>query len=162
MIRHKKRFQFFLILTCIWLGVIFSFSMEKREDSDRTSMGVGRWVAKILLPGFHDMTEEEQTTQVQAWNGVLRKGAHFTEYLILGSLLILTLMQTRIWDSKTRAFLLAGGGGMLYAISDEIHQYFVPGRACQIMDVCIDTMGVLTGIAVMMLINRRKETKSQQ
>ncbi len=29
----------------------------------------------------------------------------------------------------------------LYAVSDEIHQYFVPGRACRMLDVIIDTSG---------------------
>lgn len=29
----------------------------------------------------------------------------------------------------------------LYALSDEIHQYFVPGRACRVFDVIVDTAG---------------------
>ena len=35
---------------------------------------------------------------------------------------------------------------LLYAISDEIHQLFVPGRAGQIRDVLIDFSGSLTGV----------------
>ena len=35
---------------------------------------------------------------------------------------------------------------MLYSISDEIHQIFVPGRSCELLDVFIDTCGSLIGI----------------
>lgn len=37
---------------------------------------------------------------------------------------------------------------ILYAASDEIHQIFVPGRACMLTDVCIDSAGALLGIAL--------------
>jgi VanZ family protein len=42
--------------------------------------------------------------------------------------------------------------GIIYAISDEIHQGFIPGRAAKITDVMIDTMGVAVGILVLLLI----------
>ena len=41
-----------------------------------------------------------------------------------------------------RAFRIAA----LYAATDELHQYFVPGRACMFTDVCIDSFGALLGI----------------
>ena len=34
----------------------------------------------------------------------------------------------------------------VYAVSDEIHQYFVPGRACMLRDMLLDTCGSLAGI----------------
>lgn len=40
-----------------------------------------------------------------------------------------------------RMFLITVAICFLYAISDEIHQYFVPGRACRVFDVLIDTSG---------------------
>lgn len=46
---------------------------------------------------------------------------------------------------------------VLYAVGDEIHQYFVPERACRIFDVFVDSCGSSTGIliflAVILLIN---------
>ncbi|GAA4069041.1 hypothetical protein GCM10022410_13710 [Amphibacillus indicireducens] len=36
---------------------------------------------------------------------------------------------------------------VLFAISDEVHQLFVPGRAGQVMDVVIDTTGAIAGIS---------------
>ena len=41
--------------------------------------------------------------------------------------------------------------GVLYAISDEIHQLFVPGRTGCILDVGIDTLGIITGIIIFMI-----------
>ena len=38
--------------------------------------------------------------------------------------------------------------GAFYAGTDELHQYFVPGRSARLFDVGIDTLGVLTGILI--------------
>ena len=42
--------------------------------------------------------------------------------------------------------------GVTYAITDEIHQGFTPGRAPSVTDVCIDSMGVLTGIFILITL----------
>ena len=42
--------------------------------------------------------------------------------------------------------------GVIYAISDEIHQCFTPGRGPLVTDVIIDTMGVLLGILLVVLV----------
>ena len=55
------------------------------------------------------------------------------------------------------AFLLA----VAYAISDEIHQFFVPGRSCQIKDVLIDSCGAAVGIGLVFIsIKTYKKLKS--
>ena len=50
---------------------------------------------------------------------------------------------------------------VLYAISDEVHQYFVPGRAMMATDVLIDSIGAILGcllfFAVKRYIVRRRE-----
>ncbi len=77
----------------------------------------------------------------------IRKAAHFTEYLLLG----LTLE----WgmDFRKRTFLIGTG----YAILDEIHQAFVPGRSCEIRDMCIDTVGLLIGMMLMKVIRKQRK-----
>lgn len=42
--------------------------------------------------------------------------------------------------------------GIVYASSDEIHQCFTPGRGPLLTDVIIDTMGILLGILLIMLV----------
>lgn len=43
---------------------------------------------------------------------------------------------------------------VLYAISDEIHQHFVPGRGAQVKDVLIDSAGASVGIVGYLVLNR--------
>jgi len=48
--------------------------------------------------------------------------------------------------SLTRGSLIAVLLSMLYALSDETHQLFVPGRAFQVVDLVVDLGGILTGV----------------
>jgi VanZ family protein len=75
-------------------------------------------------------------TGLGTWDLVLRKIAHAAEYAVLGFLLLRALGNE-----------LAGlAGGIAYAISDEIHQSFVPGRQAAVRDVLVDTAGVAVGV----------------
>ncbi|MGL6280029.1 MAG: VanZ family protein [Gaiella sp.] len=78
------------------------------------------------------------STGLGGWDLLLRKLAHLAEYAVLGFLL------ARAVGSTWVALAL----GALYAISDEVHQTFVPGRAGRPLDVAIDTLGVAIGIAL--------------
>lgn len=81
---------------------------------------------------------------------IVRKGAHFTEYLILGFLAALDVdhINTEKQAGLTlfKRFIIAWAIATLYAVSDEIHQAFVPERACAFTDVCIDSAGAVIGI----------------
>jgi VanZ family protein len=72
------------------------------------------------------------------WDYVLRKGAHMTEFAILAVLLM------RATASYLWAFPLA----VAYAATDEVHQTFVRGRHGSPLDVAIDAVGALIGLAV--------------
>jgi VanZ family protein len=71
-----------------------------------------------------------------AWDTVLRKGAHVTEYLVLGALLV------RALGRELPAWL----AGVAYAATDELHQHFVAGRHASPVDVGIDAVGVALGV----------------
>lgn len=77
-------------------------------------------------------------TGLGTWDLVLRKLAHATEYAILGALLL------RALGRPAPAALAA----VAYAASDELHQHFVSGRHTAPLDVAIDAVGVLVGIAI--------------
>ena len=82
---------------------------------------------------------------------IIRKLAHFTEYLILGFLTINMLNKNDISKKYLISILIC----IIYATSDEIHQIFVPGRACQIRDILIDSIGSITGVYLYKLINTK-------
>ena len=80
---------------------------------------------------------------------IIRKLAHFIEYFILGILVINFI--TRYHKKIIIAILLC----IIYATSDEIHQIFVPGRSCQIIDIMIDSLGSIMGIYLYKLITKK-------
>lgn len=76
---------------------------------------------------------------------IIRKASHFTEYLIL---FLLLYRVNCLYMGKRNAKLYTLLGVLLYAGSDEIHQYFIPGRAMAFKDVIIDISG--GGIAMIL------------
>ena len=84
------------------------------------------------------------TTGLGVWDTILRKGAHATEYAILGFLLL------RALGRELPSFLV----GLAYAATDEFHQHFVRGRHASPVDVAIDAAGVAIGI-IAFRISRR-------
>jgi VanZ family protein len=86
------------------------------------------------------------STGLGFWDTVLRKGAHLTEYAILGALLLRALGR----DAPALA------AGILYAATDEVHQHFVRGRHSSPLDVLLDSAGVAFGIYV---IHRLPQTR---
>lgn len=64
--------------------------------------------------------------------------------MVLGVLLLHGLKKNKIIGNK--AILIAISIAVIFAISDEVHQLFVPGRGGQIKDVIIDSAGALVGI----------------
>ncbi len=117
----------------VWMGVIFWFSHQSGEESLAQS-GVVLQVLEALGLSKEHLRQPE-------FIFVVRKLAHFTEYFILGLLL------SRVDLSFFWAAILILG----YAVSDEIHQIFVPERGFAIMDIGIDFLGGLTGMGLCFL-----------
>src|SRR6185436_2093425 len=80
-----------------------------------------------------------------AWDTVLRKGAHITEYAILGALLY------RAFGREAPAL----AAGLAYAATDELHQHFVRGRHASTVDVAIDGIGLALGMLVWLRLRPR-------
>ena len=85
------------------------------------------------------------STGLGTWDTILRKGAHVTEYAVLGGLLY------RALGRET----LALAAGIAYAATDELHQHFVRGRHASPVDVAIDAVGVAVGMLVWLRLRER-------
>ncbi len=72
----------------------------------------------------------------------LRKIAHITEYFIL-TFLLYRAFKGSFNISVFGLFMYPVAFSLLYAISDEIHQYFILGRCCSAKDVLIDSIGII-------------------
>ena len=139
-----------LLWVCVTLNaaMIFAFSGQNGE----TSMSVSDSVVVPVVERVHQARPDtpQKTLESLYWTlqTVVRKGAHFLEYALLGFLMLL-LGESCSWR---RRGWIAWGGGTLYAITDEVHQLFSDGRSAQATDVLIDSAGVLAGVLAAMLI----------
>lgn len=132
---NTKRFFGILLawtLAILCAAAIFWLSSQSGEESAALS-------SHTMLPFVWIME------RLFGENGhtVFRKFAHFFAYNALMFLTYHALFRTR--KRHRLAFLPPLSACVLYAVSDEIHQYFVPDRACRIFDVGVDTLGCLTG-----------------
>lgn len=80
------------------------------------------------------------------WDFFLRKIAHMVEYGILALLILRALARTWPGWGRVRWLTMAALVAILYAVSDEFHQAYVPGRGPSATDVLIDSMGVVLGL----------------
>ncbi len=133
------------ILVVIWMIVIFCFSAQTGVKSTKTSNVVTSMVVNVTTNvSKQEITREEAKKKVEDSTFLIRKLAHFTEYLILG-ILIIRLLRT-YGKLNVRMIVTAIVICFLYAASDEIHQIFVLGRTAKVLDTLIDTSGASIGI----------------
>ena len=136
----KYKDKVLIILAIIWMGVIFMFSAQVSDESKSSSNKVTSAVVNTVISiKKENISEEKRQKIIEDKTFIVRKTAHFTEYFILGLILILYL-QTKE-KLATKYIILAIIFCVLYATGDEIHQLFVDGRSCKIMDILIDTCG---------------------
>ncbi|HSD63040.1 MAG TPA: VanZ family protein [Ignavibacteriaceae bacterium] len=83
---------------------------------------------------------------------------HFTAYFILAVLLNFAMMfQNKYPGLRRKAWLFTLIIILTYAGLDELHQLFIPGRDCEVLDWVADSSGVLLGVGlVRFLINYYK------
>lgn len=142
-----------LILVIFWSFLIFSFSSMNADESSNTSNKlVANFIESTLnftnkigaTNAYFDHNEIIQVAKVI--NPLVRKLAHFTEYLILAVLIILYINYTFKVPKYIYLFLISIIICIIYASVDEFHQLFVSGRTGKFVDVCIDTSGALMGL----------------
>ena len=180
MMKRKYRVILLAALVLGWMGVIFMFSSQDGAASSETSGRVVERVIAVVKPDFNSLAKSEQIRFREMVTFFVRKGAHFTEYMILGVLLFLFY-----YEWRPKIFLVPQKGkyayneasptphlvyclitGTLYAASDEFHQMFTGERSPQVRDVCIDSSGAAVGcllaLMAMVLIVRKFVRKMQR
>ena len=137
----NKRF-IFITITLIWTAVIFSFSLQSGEVSGDLSGSVLEALLGFFMPGVLESPEK-----LELFHLILRKCAHFTEFMILGVLSSIALKYMQIGYKS----IIGLGYCVLIASLDETLQLFVSGRAGRVQDVLIDSAGALVGIVVVFI-----------
>ena len=153
MSKEKNKQIIRLILIIIWMLTVFMFSNQNGDESQKTSNTVTKIIVRILTFN-QDITEEQELKSIENLDFIIRKLAHYSIYL-LGGILIWGYINT--FDIRTKKkIIISIIIGVAYATFDELHQYFVANRSAKIFDVCIDSLGVITGVALMQIKAKRK------
>ena len=140
------------VMTAAMMILIFRFSMETAERSDRTSGVVTDRVIDTFYPDYESSSQERQRSIYDSVQHLVRKTAHFTEYTLLGILIRCCLES---WFGRKKWLEAAAwAGGTIYAGTDELHQLLIDGRSGQWSDVLLDSGGVLTGVLLAGLVIR--------
>lgn len=117
-------------LVAICMGVIFYLSSKNADDSAMLS-------------------DEVKNLFGLKWGiFIIRKCAHFLEFTGLAVLIFNALYRTCGRTRPYLTFILTAA----YAVSDEIHQLFVEGRACRAFDVLVDSLGAAAGIIALYIL----------
>ena len=161
---NKNIIRAILIILLIATFVrIFAFSSQDGEKSSSVMRKVTTAVTQNVKK-IQDMDSKERELTLNKIEHVIRKIAHFSIYTLVG-ILMMALMST--YDiSKRKQIIVSILVGMMYASSDEIHQYFVPDRTALFTDVLIDTAGVCLGVLIVLMLlqfyikNCKKRQKS--
>lgn len=140
--KSDKKVIFSWAAVFICMAVIFILSAQKGDDSQNLSDRL------IIIFGLELSSD------------FVRGCAHFLEYAGLSVLVYNALYQSCGCAKPVLSVVISS----LYAVTDEVHQLFVEGRACQLTDIITDSFGAITGVAVLSVliimfkkIKRRKQ-----
>ena len=100
------------------------------------------WVLSLLYMVLIFFLSSYPTPKRTPSFALFDKMVHMVEFGILASLIYLALRDSNA--AKHHLFALAFVIAFLYGVSDEIHQYFVPGRRADIFDVVANGIGALS------------------
>lgn len=127
---HLNKKAFFTIAVILWMILIFWFSAQPADGSDKMSLSVGGAIGRIFVSDFDNWTSEEQMEFAERINYPVRKMAHMTEYAVFTMLLM--GMYGAYKKSSKRQIIYSLLSAMAYVATDEIHQLFVVGRSGQV------------------------------
>ena len=132
--------------------MIFCFSSQNGEESGALSARITEAVIRVVYRDYDARGEAERQILFDRTAHIVRKTAHFSEFAALGFFLLGHFRALALKKGLRRPAAGAIVAGVIYAISDELHQGFVGGRSPAVLDVGIDSAGVLFGVLVMALL----------
>ena len=151
----------FTAILIIHMCVIFGFSMQPARDSGAQSKGFTVAVMN-MIPGMNTKSVDEKNQIAENIDFYIRKCAHFSIYTVLGFLSFFAFLSYDGIRNCKYKYLYILVFCLLYAVSDEIHQYFVPGRACRVFDVGVDFCGSLFGVYLASVLTKFLKRKKKE
>ncbi len=134
--------------------LIFSFSAETGSKSNVISEGITQKIVKS-----DNGVDTQNNSFHKAIHQLVRKSAHFLEFALLG-ILVYYLVKSYNLPLKL-CVVISLAYALIFAISDEVHQLFIPGRSGRIVDVIIDFGGSIIGVGILLLKDILSQKKIQ-
>ena len=149
-IKFRKVFIIILLfLLILWLAIVFLFSSQSGRESSKVSDKVTRQLLEIKDSYANkNISNKISNLRVDKWELLVRKLAHYFLFAFGGVVIYLSL--TMIKQSKN-TYLIAIFLGMLFACIDEYHQLYSLNRGPRLVDVGIDTLGIISGVIFAMI-----------
>lgn len=160
----KKTLPTIILVALIFLNLAFIFgnSLQKAGVSNKISEGISKKVVSITMPDSPYNASGQLKTEIEVitdrntrlkkehrFNELLRQSFHAIEFFPLGLFLTLLAAIHTKRDSKTHSSIFIGFLFLcLFAITDEVVQIFVDGRAFQTADIFVDCVGGFVGILI--------------
>ncbi|MEW9053834.1 MAG: VanZ family protein [Neobacillus sp.] len=136
--------KWWILAAIAWMASIFMATQLPYFTGQNTAKVIEKAVVKervaVENPGA-------TSKEVNKLNLLVRKSTHVIVFGILALLLYKSMEPLRF------SYLLAWFTTTLYAITDEWHQSFVPGRSAAFQDVILDSMGALVALYILFFIN---------
>jgi len=148
---RNKRTIFSCFAVILWMIIIFVFSAQESTETNHLSMSVSQMMIGNKAIGSTEISDSSET--LEWFNTIIRECAHFFLYFVLGILAVNAVRRTGMRSIK--GFYLSASICFAYAISDEVHQIYVPGRYSSIKDILIDILGAIMGIGIYWIIHKK-------
>lgn len=138
-----RRSSLRLTISALCLAAVLGFIWINSAMPGQTSGQLSGWVGKLIGTILPFLSPESPHGSY-----LVRKIAHFSEFAALGMCLgwLSGMLLKKYWPQM----LIPFGCGVAAACIDETIQIFSPGRYCSIVDVSIDSAGVLTGLGCLL------------
>lgn len=153
--------MFLLIIPGTIIVLICAFSQQTKDQSYMLSRKITRFIADIIGLPQNDANDSFRFIYtLELW---IRKTAHMVLFLSLGIGIYYAIPIFESQKEKVgRRVLLMCGISLVFAVIDEFHQMFIPGRTSTIWDVLIDMCGVLIfGVVQLRKLHKIKTAKEE-
>jgi VanZ family protein len=126
----------------------------RRSERRSAARGALRYAAPLALMAliFYLSAQQQVGPELPAFTRIV---AHFSLYALLAALWVWALAPAL----GRRALLVAAAISLLYGVSDEYHQSFVPGRDPSLFDIVVDAAGV--AVALVVLRHRQSSRRAE-
>lgn len=125
------------------------------ENHNKISLGI---VILIAITIFYLSSLSFEYYPVRTLTNIRSLLYHIFVFFLFTLFLLISLLQGK---EKFSIFILAIAISIIYGISDEIHQFFVPGRFCSLLDVGVNGVGILFASMSYLILIKYRERKNK-